>query len=110
MGKVIKFPQRDVLLDGMKQCAIDICNECGLTAEEADSVFDDYEEFHDKLFSTFSVTFSTEGVTFTEAQVEAVEKANHEAMSKVSTFHLEQMIQAAGIIIGLLAREQMARK
>lgn len=99
MGDVIPFPSDERDFNKIAAWIRGICIEAGLTTEMADVVLDEYKGYHQKLFDVAGSKLAMPN-GLTEAQVSQIG-------TTVREFHTKKMGDAALIIIGLLARNQL---
>jgi hypothetical protein len=99
MGEVIPFPTDERDFKKIATWIRGICVEAGLTTEMADAVVAEYKGYHQNLFDVASSKLAMpKGLT--EVQVSQIG-------TTVREFHTKKMGDAALIIIGLLARNQL---
>jgi hypothetical protein len=99
MGDVIRFPSDEKDFKKIAAWIRQTCIQAGLTVEMADAVLDEYKDYHQKLFEVAGSKLAMpDGLT--DAQVSQIG-------TTVREYHTKKLVEAAQIIIGLLARNQL---
>ena len=107
MDNVIPFPTQKDEFDNLAEWISGVCREAGLNQTMIDAVLIQYCDIHSQLFSRYESVFEWPEIGLTHDQIDAIAKAHSETVERTFDHFRDKLANAAHIIIGLLAREQL---